>query len=122
MASPFARPIPPSFEVIRPHSPAEAADAIRAAASAGKGILARGGGTKWSAGVLPVENAIVLEMGELRGVSEYEPGELTITAGAGTPLAEIVDALSKNGQYLPFDPPFPSPDLSATLGGTVAAG
>ena len=30
-----------------------------------------------------------LSLGALRGVIEYEPGDLTITARAGTPLAEI---------------------------------
>jgi glycolate oxidase FAD binding subunit len=61
-----------------------------------------------------------LDLRGLTGILEYEPGEYTITARAGTPLAEVEAALAENGQYLPFDPPFV--ERGATLGGTVAAG
>lgn len=62
----------------------------------------------------------LLDLRGLAGILEYEPGEYTITAQAGTPLADVRAALAKNGQYLPFDPPLV--DAGATLGGTVAAG
>lgn len=103
-----------------PQSVAEVADVIREASAAGRAILIRGGGTKWSLGQQPKQDAMILCTGGLTGIIEYEPGELTFTARAGTPLAEIESALAANGQYLPFDPPFVS--AGATLGGTVAAG
>src|SRR5207253_6842143 len=56
----------------------------------------------------------------LRGITEYDPSEFTFTAGAGTPVREIVAALAESGQYLPFDPMLV--EAGATLGGTVAAG
>jgi glycolate oxidase FAD binding subunit len=56
----------------------------------------------------------------LSGILEYEPGEFTFTALAGTPVHEINRALAEHGQYLPFDPPLVA--QGATLGGTVAAG
>ncbi len=56
----------------------------------------------------------------LSGILEYEPSEYTFTALAGTPLSEIKDALAKNGQLFPFDPPFV--EAGATLGGTTASG
>ncbi|MEZ4560655.1 MAG: hypothetical protein R2854_30180 [Caldilineaceae bacterium] len=40
------------------------------------------------------------------GIIEYEPGEYTFTARAGTTVAVLRDALAAHGQYLPFDPPF----------------
>jgi glycolate dehydrogenase FAD-binding subunit len=61
-----------------------------------------------------------LSMGGLRGISEYEPSEFTFTALAGTPIAEIAEALRQRGQYLPFDPLCVG--AGATLGGTVASG
>jgi glycolate oxidase FAD binding subunit len=54
------------------------------------------------------------------GILEYDPGEFTFTALAGTRLTDIQSALARNGQYLPFDPPLASE--GATLGGTIAAG
>jgi glycolate oxidase FAD binding subunit len=61
----------------------------------------------------------------LAGISLYEPGALTIVAGAGTPLADIEAALAQGGQRLPFE----VPDLRgllgrvgvSTIGGVVAA-
>ncbi len=103
-----------------PQSVAETASVIREAATAGRAVLIRGGGTKWSLGHQPKQEAVVLCTGSLTGIIEYEPGELTFTARAGTPLVEVESALAANGQYLPFDPPFAS--AGATLGGTIAAG
>jgi glycolate oxidase FAD binding subunit len=123
MLTPFSRDIP-DFQLVQPQSVAEAGDVIRAAASAGKAILARGGGSKWSMGALPPEgtDAIILDTRALRGIVAYDPAELTITVSAGTSLADLIAALAQHGQYLPFDPPFAGTSLNATVGGTVAAG
>ena len=61
-----------------------------------------------------------LSMARLSGILEYEPSEYTFTALAGTPLSEIQDTLTENGQFLTFDPPLV--ETGATIGGTVAAG
>ena len=61
-----------------------------------------------------------LGTGQYRGIVEYEPTELVITARAGTPLAEIEAALHEKGQMLAFEPPHFGP--GATLGGCVASG
>jgi glycolate oxidase FAD binding subunit len=55
----------------------------------------------------------------ISGMIEYDPDEYTFTALAGTPLEELKQALSEQGQYLPFDPHFT--DQGATIGGTVAS-
>jgi glycolate oxidase FAD binding subunit len=56
----------------------------------------------------------------LSGILEYQPKEFTFTALAGTPLAVIEEVLSREGQYLPFDPPLVQ--RGATLGGAIASG
>lgn len=55
-----------------------------------------------------------------RGVVDYEPTELVITARAGTPLAEIENTMREQGQMLGFEPPHFSD--GGTLGGCIAAG
>jgi glycolate oxidase FAD binding subunit len=65
-------------------------------------------------------DATRLSVRGLRGITEYEPSEFTFTALAGTPIAEISEALRQRSQYLPFDPV--CVDAGATLGGTVASG
>jgi glycolate oxidase FAD binding subunit len=61
-----------------------------------------------------------LELTGYRGVIEYEPSELVITARCGTRLSEIEALLGSKGQFLAFEPPQLSGD--PTLGGAIAAG
>lgn len=63
-------------------------------------------------------DAAVLEVGAHRGIVDYEPGELVLTARAGTPITDICDVLAGEGQELPFEPPHCGG--AATLGGTLA--
>jgi glycolate oxidase FAD binding subunit len=62
----------------------------------------------------------VLDLSGYRGIVDYEPTELVITARAGTPLSEIETALSAQGQFLAFEPPGFGAD--PTLGGVIASG
>ncbi|MDE2567207.1 MAG: FAD-binding protein, partial [Burkholderiales bacterium] len=76
---------------------------VRAAAAAGAPLRIRGGGSKdFYGGPLTGE---LLETRGLAGISSYEPSELVVTARAGTPLAELEEALAERGQWLPFEPP-----------------
>jgi glycolate oxidase FAD binding subunit len=99
--------------VLEPTSFQELAEAVRATPR----LIPVGAGTKPR---LAGSNAARLCVAGVRGISEYDPSEFTFTAAAGTPLAEIVDALAQRGQYLPFDPLLV--EAGATLGGTVASG
>lgn len=58
-----------------------------------------------------------LEIGPLQGITRYEPGDLTLTARAGTSLADIALATNAEGQWLTLDA-HGSP--TGTLGATVA--
>lgn len=78
-------------------------------------VKVRGGGSKGA-----LSAGATLALGELRGVTSYDPQEFTFSALAGTPLREINAMLAERGQYLPFDPPLV--EAGATLGGTVASG
>ncbi len=82
-------------------------------------IVARGAGSK-PALAARGDDSLAIDLSGLSGVLEYEPGEFTFTALAGTPVRLVRDLLKEHGQYLPFDPPLA--EHGATLGGTVAAG
>jgi glycolate oxidase FAD binding subunit len=55
----------------------------------------------------------------LQGIVSYDPQEFVVTMLAGTKVAEVVEALANQNQYLPFDPLLA--DSQATMGGTVAS-
>src|ERR1700722_12288478 len=83
----------------------------------------RGAGTKDFYGeTLPGEaiEAELLDLRPYRGIVDYEPSELVITARCGTPLSEIESALHDRGQFLAFEPPAFKGD--PTIGGVIAAG
>lgn len=103
--------------MISPTNEADLAEAIRGA----NGPLSiRGGATR----AMPAAGE-VLSVAGISGVSLYEPGALTIIAGAGTPLAEVEAALAAEGQRLPFEPPdmrgLLATEGTPTIGGVVAA-
>jgi len=64
--------------------------------------------------------AAPLDITAHRGIVNYEPTELVLTARAGTPLSEIAGVLAEQGQMLAFEPPSFCAD--ATLGGAIASG
>ena len=73
----------------------------------------------------PVQASQVLDLSRLAGVTLYEPEELVMSAGAGTPVLEIERLLAANGQMLAFEPPDLGPLFGeeagrGTLGGMIA--
>ena len=66
-----------------------------------------------------------LSTAAMSGISLYEPGALTIVAGAGTPISEVEKVLAAENQRLAFEPMDHRPMLGTkgepTLGGMAAA-
>jgi glycolate oxidase FAD binding subunit len=97
-----------------PSDEAGVAAEIRAAAEQGEPLAIEGLGSK-AAMLRPVQAARTLSTRNLTGITLYSPGELIISARAGTPLAEVEAALAEHHQHLIAEPP----DLSALLGGSA---
>ncbi len=74
-----------------------------------------GGGTWLQAG-RPCSGTM-LRVGDYAGIVEYTPGDLTLTARAGTTLDAIAQATAEHGQWLALDP---EAAPGATLGATIA--
>jgi glycolate oxidase FAD binding subunit len=94
------------------------ADRVRAA-RAGRTALRIVGAGHWLDAGRPCRAADALSLAADAGVVEYEPGDLTLTARAGTSLADLARITRGEGQWLPLDP-FGPP--AGTLGATVATG
>lgn len=106
------------------HSIADAIDCIHEVLLERLPLQIRGGGSKDF--FVPQTRGEVLDTRGLSGILSYEPSELVVTVGAGTPLSELEAALAEKGQCLPFEPPHFSWSRSgpsaATVGGMVACG
>lgn len=92
------------------------AERVRAAYAARRPIRLRGAGT-WLAAGRPTRADETLSLADDRGFVEYVPGDLTLTARAGTRLSEVASATRAHGQWLPLDP---WGGDAGTLGATVS--
>ncbi len=102
---------------LKPTTPAEVVDAVVQAVADETPLEIVGQGSKRGLG-RPVQAAQQLDLSGLGGITLYEPNELVLTCGAGTPLAAIEVALKENNQQLAFEPA----DLSPLYGGAPGAG
>lgn len=109
-----------------PQSVEELAEIITAAAADGSRLAIRGGGSKDDIGA-PAPEAHHLDMRGFSGIIDYDPPELVLTVGAGTPLAEVQAQVAAQDQVLAFEPWDHGRLLghepgTATIGGVIAAG
>jgi glycolate oxidase FAD binding subunit len=109
---------------VRPATTEDLRDVIADAARSGAKLDIRGGGSKRDIGAPGL--GVVLDMTGFSGVIDYDPPELVLTAGAGTPLAEIQALVAGHNQMLAFDPFDHGPILgappgAATIGGVIGA-
>lgn len=112
-------------EILRPATAEEARQAVAWAVAEATPLKIVGAGTKRGFGH-EVTADHRLDLSGLSGITAYEPAELVLTAGPGTPLAEIEAALRQSRQQLAFEPPDLGPLLGAaaesgTIGGAWAA-
>jgi len=102
----------------QPKSAEELASILAQAAGRKQSIELRGHFTK-RAGAGPIDPpAVIVSTVCMNRILAYEPRDLTISVGAGTPYAELTRTLAANGQMLPLDPPFSD---RATIGGVIAS-
>ena len=103
--------------VAMPGSREQVAELLRLASEQRLSVLLRGSGTHLYLGDPPGPIGLVLSLGRLNRIVEYDADDLTVTAEAGVTLGELQRVVGEQGQMLPLDPPGPA---SATLGGIAA--
>lgn len=107
-----------------PTTAEETAAIVGDALAAGTPLEIVGNGTRRRLG-RPVAADHVLSTAGLTGVSLYEPDELILRAGPGTPMEQIRMQLDQHGQMLAFEPPdygrlLGEPAGQGTIGGILA--
>ena len=109
--------------VFQPNDAADVAELVAWAVGGPTPLEIVAGGSKRGLG-RPPEAEHRLDLRALRGVVDYDPCELVLTARAATPLAEIEALLSEHDQMLAFEPPdwrgLLRADGDPTLAGTMA--
>jgi glycolate oxidase FAD binding subunit len=111
-------------DIFMPGDEAELAAFVEAAKAGNYPLEVCGFRSKREAG-RPVNPAAVVSTAKLSGITFYEPGELVISAKAGTPLHEVEAALARKNQELPFEPAdfsriYGQDPMAASLGSVVA--
>ena len=107
--------IAPPVVVVSPRSSQEVSATIAIAREMDCGVVPVGGDTapRCDDGCF----AIALSTASLDTVIDHAVDDLVLTAGAGTTLSALENAIRQHGHRLPFSAPFPD---RSTLGGAVA--
>ena len=112
------------MDTLIPRDERDAIEIVTAAIANAAPLEVSGAATKTGLG-RPVTAQARVSMGGMSGVSLYEPSELVLSAGSGTPIREITDLLAQRGQELAFEPMdycalYGMERGSGTIGGLIA--
>lgn len=105
----------PQLEVA-PADEEQLAAVLRAANARRLAVAPAGAMTRQGIGAIPEGVDILLRTSRLSGIRSYDPGDLTVGVAAGTPFADLQQALKANGQFLPLEPV----EAESTVGGLLA--
>ncbi len=103
---------------VEPASAEEVAAVLRVAWEDDLVVVPAGGGTRLQIGAVPERVDVLLGTRRLNTIERYDPGDLTISAGAGMTVAELQATLAPHRQFLPLDPAQPE---RSSIGGTLAS-
>ena len=104
------------MDLIHPHTPSDAAEALREASERGTRLLIVGGRTHVDRGD-PCEVEAELWTTQMDEVVAYEPAEMLAVVEAGMRCGDLSQLLAEHGQEWAVDA-----DPESTVGGVVAAG
>ena len=103
---------------VAPGSAEEVAAVLRFASGHELTVVPAGGFVRQGIGGVPERVDVVLETRRLTALEHYDPGDLTLGAGAGMTLAALDEKLAAHQQFLPVESPHPERE---TVGGLLAA-
>ena len=103
--------------VVRPRSTAEVSAVLRHCHAQVWPVVVQGGLTGLVGGATPRAGEIALSLERLSGIESFDPISAVMVVGAGTTLAAIQDAASREGLCFALDLPSRG---SCTIGGNIA--
>jgi len=102
---------------VAPGSAEEVAAILHFASAHHLSVAPAGGFARQGIGGVPEGVDVVLETRRLAALEHYDPGDLTLGAGAGMTLAALEEKLAANQQFLPVESPHAERE---TIGGLLA--
>lgn len=103
--------------VLYPSSAEQVAAVLQYAAQHDLAVIPCRNATKLGVGNVPRRYDVALSLKEMNHIWHYEPADLTVTAEAGMKFGDFQDVVSRDGLWLPLDPPG---GPRASLGGILA--
>ncbi|MBK8798017.1 MAG: FAD-binding protein [Anaerolineales bacterium] len=110
----YAAPLAVPADVAAPRSAEEAAAILAGCTAAGRRVRIASSVERSGKSLDAVD--LLLSTHALRGIHAFAPDDLYVTVGAGTPLAELTEALAGHSLQAPFATPW----ADATVGGLLA--
>jgi len=105
--------------VVRPGDRLQVSEVLRWASAERLSVLPRGGGTRTGLGNVPQSADLVLDLGGLNQLVDYQPADMTATVEAGVTLASLQQQLAPGGEFVPLESALPS---RSTVGGALSVG
>jgi glycolate oxidase FAD binding subunit len=109
----------PARWVARPANTEEVSAVLRATATLGLRVVARGSGTRLTWGVPPTTLDLIIDTSRMNAVLAHAAADLVVTVQAGLRMVDLQDALALYRQRLALDG---SATLGGTIGGVIATG
>ncbi|WP_165971936.1 FAD-binding oxidoreductase [Paenibacillus piri] len=103
---------------VYPENEEQTAKLVRLAAANDYGIVPQGGATKDAQGGVTGKADLLVSMKKMSGILHHSVSDLMVTALPGTTVAELQQALRREGQFLPIDPAWGE---QSTIGGMIAS-
>jgi len=101
--------------VARPTDVEQVVEVLRAATAHRLSVVPRGRGTKMSWGMPPTSADVLLDVSALDQVIDHAAGDLIVSAQAGTPLADVQQAVGSAAQRLALDETVPGTSIGGLL-------
>jgi glycolate oxidase len=109
--------VAPPEVVVQPESPGQVAEVVRIAAHHERPVVARGGATGLSGGVVPIHGGVMIDLNRMCRVLDVRAEDRLARVEPGLVNAELSTAVAAEGFLYAPDP---SSQRASTLGGNIA--